>query len=69
MQIEVKGRNCPVTDDLREHVEKRFDKVGQQVSELAVLKVELWHERNPSNPRVAGRRGHAAPEGRSLARA
>jgi putative sigma-54 modulation protein len=50
MQIEVKGRNTPVSDDIREHVEKRFAKVGKQVSELAVLEVELWEERNPANP-------------------
>ncbi len=50
MKIEVKGRNCPVTDDLREHVERRFEKVGRQVSDLARLEVELWEERNPANP-------------------
>ncbi len=50
MQIEVKGRNCPVPDELREHIEKRFTKVGKQVSELARLEVEVWEERNPSNP-------------------
>ena len=48
MQIEVKGRNVPVTDELREHVEKRFAKVGRQVSELARLEVELSEERNPA---------------------
>jgi putative sigma-54 modulation protein len=48
MQIEVKGRNCPVTDDLREHVEKRFRKVGKQVSDLARLEVEISEERNPA---------------------
>jgi putative sigma-54 modulation protein len=52
MQIEVKGRNVSVTDELREHVEKRFAKVGKQVSELARLEIELSHERNPSNPRA-----------------
>ena len=50
MQIEVKGRNTSVSEDLREHVEKRFAKVAKQVSELAVLEVELWEERNPANP-------------------
>jgi putative sigma-54 modulation protein len=50
MQIEVKGRNTTVSEDLREHVEKRFAKVGKQVSELAVLELELSEERNPSNP-------------------
>jgi putative sigma-54 modulation protein len=48
MQIEVKGRNVSVTDDLREHVEKRFAKIGKQVSDLARLEVEIRHERNPS---------------------
>lgn len=50
MQIEVKGRNVSVTEDFREHVEKRFAKVGKQVSELAHLVIEISHERNPSNP-------------------
>ena len=50
MQIEVKGRNVSVTEELREHVEKRFTKVAKQVSELARLEIELKHERNPSNP-------------------
>ena len=50
MQIEVKGRNLPVTDELRECVTRRFQKVEKQVSELAVLEVELYEERNPANP-------------------
>ena len=50
MQIEVKGRNLPVTEELRECVTRRFEKVGKQVSELAVLEVELFEERNPANP-------------------
>jgi putative sigma-54 modulation protein len=50
MQIDVKGRNCTVSDELREHVEKRFAKVGKQVSDLARLDVEVWEERNPANP-------------------
>jgi putative sigma-54 modulation protein len=50
MQIEVKGRNLPVTEDLRENVTRRFQKVGKQVSELAVLEVELSEGRNPANP-------------------
>jgi putative sigma-54 modulation protein len=50
MRIEVKGRNLPVSDDLREHVMKRFRKVDKQVSELAELEVELIEERNPANP-------------------
>ena len=50
MRIEVKGRNLQVTDELRECVDRRFEKVGKQVSELAVLEVELIEERNPANP-------------------
>jgi putative sigma-54 modulation protein len=50
MQIEVKGRNLPVTDELRELVTRRFEKIAKQVSELAVLEVELFEERNPANP-------------------
>jgi putative sigma-54 modulation protein len=50
MRIEVKGRNLQVTDELREVVTRRFEKVGKQVSELATLEVELSEERNPANP-------------------
>ena len=48
MRIEVRGRNTEVTDELRRHVEKRFARIGKQVSEHAVLEVELREERNPS---------------------
>src|ERR1700733_5801160 len=48
MRIEVKGRNLPVSEDLREHVAKRFRKVERQVSELAELEVEGFEERNPA---------------------
>jgi putative sigma-54 modulation protein len=50
MRIEVKGRNLQVTDDLREVVARRFEKVDKQVSELATLEVVLSEERNPANP-------------------
>jgi putative sigma-54 modulation protein len=50
MQIEVKGRNTQVNDELREYVEKRFTKVAKQVSELARLEVEIKEERNPAIP-------------------
>jgi putative sigma-54 modulation protein len=48
MRIEVKGRNIPISEDLKEHVSKRFRKVSRQVSELAALEVELSEERNPA---------------------
>jgi putative sigma-54 modulation protein len=48
MRIQVKGRNVHVSDEVRQHVEKRFRKVGKQVSELAELEIELSEERNPA---------------------
>ena len=48
MKIEVKGRHFAVTDELREKIEKRFEKVGKQVSDLATLEIELSEEKNPS---------------------
>jgi putative sigma-54 modulation protein len=47
MQIDIKGRNVPVTDDIRAHAEKRLDKVSRQVSELARLEIEIFREPNP----------------------
>ncbi len=49
MQIECKGRNVPVTDELREHVRKRFAKIGRQVN-TATLELEFLEE---ANPRIA----------------
>jgi putative sigma-54 modulation protein len=48
MRIEIRGRNVAITDELREHVHKRFARIGRQVSDLARLEVELMEERNPS---------------------
>jgi putative sigma-54 modulation protein len=48
VRISIKGRNTPVTADLREHVEKRFRKIEKQVSPLAELEVEVMEERNPA---------------------
>jgi putative sigma-54 modulation protein len=48
VRIEVRGRNTEVTDELREAVQKRFARIGRQVSELATLDIELMEERNPS---------------------
>ena len=52
MQIAIKGRNVPVTDEIRAHAERRLNKIARQVSELAQLELELYRERNP---RVADR--------------
>jgi putative sigma-54 modulation protein len=48
MRIEIRGRNVEVDDELRDHVMKRFRRIGRQVSPLATLDVELSEERNPS---------------------
>jgi ribosome hibernation promoting factor len=37
-----------IDDQLREHVVKRFQAVGRQVSDLATLDVEVYEERNPA---------------------
>ncbi len=50
MQIDIKGRNVPVTDDLRSHAQRRLTKVSRQVSDLARLEIEIFKE---PNPRVA----------------
>jgi putative sigma-54 modulation protein len=47
MRIEIRGRNVEVDDELRDHVHKRFRRVGKQVSELATLEIELSEEKNP----------------------
>jgi putative sigma-54 modulation protein len=48
MQIAIKGRNVPVTEDLRRTAERRFGKVARQVSPLARLEIEIFQERNPA---------------------
>ena len=50
MQIDIKGRNVPVTDEIRMHATRRLDKVARQVSELARVEIEIFKE---PNPRVA----------------
>jgi putative sigma-54 modulation protein len=53
MQIEVKGRNLQVTDEMREYVDRRFNKIAKQVSELATLDLELADENVPGEPIAA----------------
>ena len=52
MRIEIRGVNVEISDELREAVASRFRRVGKQVSDLAILEVELRQERNP---RIADR--------------
>ena len=53
MQIEVKGKNLQVTEELLEYVERRFDKISKQVSEQATLDVEVADENVPGDPVAA----------------
>ena len=53
MQIEVKGRNLQVTDEMREHIDRRFEKIAKQVSELATLDLEVADENVPGDPIAA----------------
>jgi putative sigma-54 modulation protein len=50
VRIEIRGRNVEVTEELKDAIHKRFNRVGRQVSELATLEVELREE---ANPRIA----------------
>jgi putative sigma-54 modulation protein len=47
VRIDIRGVNVEVTEELREAVVQRFQRVGKQVSELATLEVELSEEKNP----------------------
>ena len=53
MQIEVKGKNLQVTDEMREYAERRFEKIAKQVSELATLDLEVADENVPGDPIAA----------------
>jgi putative sigma-54 modulation protein len=53
MQIDVKGRNLQVTDEISEYAEKRFAKIAKQVSELAELDLEVADENVPGDPIAA----------------
>src|SRR4051812_15959348 len=53
MQIEVKGRNLQVTDEMREYVDRRFEKITKQGSELATLDLEVADENVPGDPIAA----------------
>lgn len=48
MQIDIKGRNVPVTDEMRTRVTRRLEKVSRQVSPLARAELEIFREQNPS---------------------
>jgi putative sigma-54 modulation protein len=47
MQVEVRGRNLPVTEPLRQYVDKRFARLARLFTRDCVIDVELAVERNP----------------------
>ncbi|HUA11140.1 MAG TPA: ribosome-associated translation inhibitor RaiA [Solirubrobacteraceae bacterium] len=47
MEIEITGRNVPVTEELKAHAARRLEKVARQLSPFARLELELLRERNP----------------------
>jgi putative sigma-54 modulation protein len=47
MRIEIKARKVAVSEDLQSRIEKRFEKIGRQVSPVAKLEIELSEDRNP----------------------
>jgi putative sigma-54 modulation protein len=55
MRIEIKARKVAVSEDLQSRIEKRFEKIGRQVSPDAKLEIELSEDRNPrvGNSQVA----------------
>ena len=49
MQIDIKARNgVIITEEVREYVARRFDKVSRQVPDFARLEIELSDEHNPA---------------------
>jgi putative sigma-54 modulation protein len=50
MRIEVKGRNLPISDELREAVFRTTGRISRQVSPLAVLEILLEVERGGTMP-------------------
>ena len=51
MRIQVKGRNgATVDEELLSRLEKKLEKVGRQISPVAVVDVQLTEERNAPAP-------------------
>jgi putative sigma-54 modulation protein len=48
MRIEIRGRNVEVTDEIREQVAQRFERIGKQVSPFSRIEVVVSEEKNPA---------------------
>ena len=48
MQTEIRGiHHYEITEEDKESVAERFERIGEQVGPEATLDVELWEEQNP----------------------
>src|SRR2546423_480777 len=63
MRIAIKGRNTPVTDDIRDYVERRFGEIAKQGSPPAELEGEGKEERNPAIADSPVAEGTLPPQG------
>jgi len=54
MRIQVKGRRVHVSDDVREHVEKRFRKIAKQVSGAGGARDRAVRGTQPGDRRLQG---------------
>jgi putative sigma-54 modulation protein len=48
MRIEIRGRNVEVTDEIREQVAQRFERIGKQVAPFSRIEVVVSEEKNPA---------------------
>ena len=69
MELHVKGKNLEVNDSIRGYAERKLGKLERRVHDTTRVELELAVEKNPSIPRLAGRRGDRPPEGADAARA
>ena len=66
MRIEIRGRNVEMTDDLREMVRKRFQRLGRQVSAAGDARGRALRGAQPLDRRQPGGRGDLPLKGVTL---
>ena len=69
MRMEIRGRNVEITDDLREMVRKRFQRLGRQVSDARHPRRGPLRRAQPLDRRQPGGRGDLPSQGRDPASA
>jgi putative sigma-54 modulation protein len=48
MRLQVKGKNVPVTPQLREYTEGKLKSLDKRLADETQVEIELWEEKNPS---------------------